>query len=205
MLNVAIPPFAHGASRTEEWPYSFAGLTGTFDLVVRRNGTVVGRHNQPAWGFFDIPTDAADYEITLDAQRQETWWQYSTQIASKWSFRSRGGSTEFMPMIVADLDVPGADPRSQVKVGRPTRIDLALRHQTRSQGSRFTKAKLEMSQDGKNWVELPLRAGPGDSYSATVTHRAGEAGKAVHLRLEAHDANGGSLTQEVTRAYGLTK
>ncbi|NEA31252.1 S8 family serine peptidase [Streptomyces sp. SID13031] len=205
MLIVAIPPFAHGASRTEEWPYSVGGLVGTYDLVVRRNGSEIGRHDQPAWGFFDVPTEAAYYQISLDAQRQETWWQYSTRVTSNWSFRSRGGKPEFMPLIVADIDVPGADLRSQVKVGRPTRIDLGLRHQTRSQGSRFTKAKLEMSQDGKNWVELPLRAGSGNSYSATVTHPAEHAGRPVHLRLEVADADGGRLTQEVTRAYGLTK
>lgn len=205
MLTVAISPFAHGASRTEEWPYSLEGLVGSYDLVVRRNGSEIGRADQPAWAFFDVPTDAADYQITLDAQRQESWWQYSTRVTSNWSFRSRGGNAEFMPLIVADLDVPGADPRSQVKVGRPTRIDLGLRHQTRSQGSRFTKVKLELSYDGKSWVELPLRAGSGSTYSATVTHPADHAGKPVHLRLEAADAAGGRLTQEVTRAYGLTE
>ncbi|MFI7061950.1 S8 family serine peptidase [Kribbella sp. NPDC050124] len=205
MLTVAIPPFAHGASRIEEWPYSVGGLVGTYDLVVRRNGSEIGRSDQPAWAFFDVPTDAADYQITLDAQRQETWWQYSTRVTSDWIFRSRGGNPEFMPLIVADLDVPGADQRSQVKVGQPTRIDLGLRHQTRSQGSRFTKAKLELSYDGKTWGELPLRAGSNSTYSATVTHPAERAGQAVHLRLEVADTNGGRLTQQVTRAYGLTK
>ena len=203
-LMVAIAPFAHEASHTEEFPYTLFGIDGTYEVVIRRNGTEVGRATQPA-SWYDVPAEAADYQITMDAQRDREWWQYSTQVKSSWSFRSKGGESELMPMIVADIDVPSANRYSQVKTGRPTQINLTLRHQTRTSTAAFTKAKLELSYDGKTWTTLPLHPTTNNSYTTTITHPTTQAGTSPHLRLEATDTTNAHLTQQITHAYGLTK
>ncbi len=175
----------------------------TAQLVVERNGEELA--TAPATGLWtEAPADAADYKVTLDTVRELDYWKYSTQVKSVWSFRSRGGEDEVMPLVLADLDVPQADAFSQVKVGQPTTIALGLRHQAGSKSTaRFVTAKLELSYDGTHWTTLPLTKVAEGKYRTTVTHPASEAGKAPSLRLTAKDTSGGQLAQEVTKAYGV--
>ena len=197
-LTVAIAPFMHG-SDLFEWPYNFP--SGTHQLTVRRNGVEVGTIDTTAYPF-DVPQEAADYEITLDSSRAAKWWQNSTAISSVWKFRSAGGAEELMPMIVPDLDVPAATATGTVPAGKPIRIDFGLRHQAGSPTSAITGAKLEISYDGMRWEPLKLRALGHDKYTATVTNP--PTAKSVDLRISATDAAGGSLSQRITHVYGLT-
>ncbi|WP_020390198.1 S8 family peptidase [Kribbella catacumbae] len=195
-LSVVLSPLRHGDEFAQ--PES-----DTSQLVVERNGEELA--TAPANGLWtEAPADAADYRVTLDTSRELDFWKYSTQVKSVWSFRSRGGEDEVMPLVLADLDVPQADTFSQVRVGKPTTITMGLRHQAGSKATaRFTAAKLELSYDGTNWTMLPLTKVAEGKYRTTVTHPANQAGKAPSLRLTAKDTSGGQLEQEVTKAYGL--
>jgi hypothetical protein len=196
-LTFWISPFMHGPNLFE-WPY---GSQGTHRLTVRRNGVEVASADSTA-DSFQLPSDAADYEITLDSARQIPVWQNSTAISSVWKFRSLGGTQELMPMLTADLDVPAADASGVVPAGKPVRIDFGLRHQAGSAASAITGAKLEISYDGRHWNPLPLRALGHGKYTTTVTHP--RTAKSVDLRISATDAAGGSLSQRITHVYGLT-
>ena len=94
-----------------------------------------------------------------------------------WEFRSTGAEDETMPMLIADLDVPAADLRNQVRTGRPVEVTVGLRHQVGSTPAAITSAGLEISYDGKNWVRLPLRSIGDQSYRATVRHQAEHAAR----------------------------
>jgi subtilisin family serine protease len=199
-LGVSFFPFGHGPDVFDD-PFT---AEGEADIVVERDGDVLGE--APSAGvWLDVPAEPGAYRITLDTRRNTLVWQYSTASHAVWEFRSSGAEDELMPVMLADLDVPQADLRNQVRTGRPVTITLGLRHQTGSTASRITSATLELSYDGSHWTKLPLRSTGDRSYVATVTHPAAQAGKAPTLRVTAGDAAGGKLTQEVTRAYGLTR
>ncbi|MFC0627240.1 S8 family serine peptidase [Kribbella deserti] len=199
-LAVALSPFGHGPELfTSPWGNALSG-----SLTVERNGEQIASETDTAALFVQIPEEAADYRIMLDANRENSLWKYSTQVKSTWAFRPFGGADERMPLVLADLDVPQADSLNQVQVGRPAVITVGLRHQHGSGATAaFAKPKLEISYDGKTWTSLPLaKVGPA-KFATSVTHPAGQAGKAPSLRLEASDVAGSKLSQQITRAYGL--
>ncbi|GAA0949884.1 S8 family serine peptidase [Kribbella koreensis] len=198
-LGVSLSPFRRGPF---EFGDTFGGL-GEFATTLQRNGEEVASSDQPGlWA--EVPADAAEYKITLDAKREAAFWLYSTQVKSVWSFRSSGSDEEVMPLVLADVDVPQADDLNQVKVGKPTTITLGLRHQAGSSSkAKFTEATLELSYDGTHWTTLPLTKVADGKYRTTVTHPAAQAGKAPSLRLTVGDSAGGKLEQQITKAYGL--
>jgi hypothetical protein len=169
---------------------------------VKRNGEQLG---EPGWycRYLDVPADAADYEISLDTRRSDEYWKYSTRVRSTWTFRSAGGEDEVMPVLLADLAVPGASDLGQVRTGEPTTLTLALRHQHGSTATPIASARLEMSYDGTQWTAVPMRSTGTNTYAATVSHPADRAGQAPHLRITAKDGAGGSLVQQIDHVYGL--
>lgn len=196
-LLVSLSPFMHGPDQGFS-PYD----AGEFTTTVHRDGVeIASAPDNGVW--VEVPPEAADYRISLDARRENPFWRYSTRVQSTWTFRSKGVPQEVMPLVLADLDVPQADALNQVRVGQATRITLGLRHQAGSSTAKFATAELELSYDGQSWTKLPLRSTGAGKYVATVTYPVTEAGKAPSLRLKATDADGNKLTQEVTRAYGL--
>lgn len=197
-LLIALSPFGHGPSQYAE---PFDG-SGQYDLKVWRDDAPVGEVAS-AFMDFDVPAGPGHYRIDLDARRDLPWWRYSTRVVSSWSFRSTSAPTEVLPLLVADLDLPQAGPLSAVAAGRPVRITLGLRHQTGAPASRITSARLQLSYDGESWHTLPLKAYAPGRYVATVVHPAAKAGVAPSLRVEATDAAGGRLHQEITKAYSL--
>ncbi len=195
-LSVGVSPFRHGPDEIGGPDY------GNSEMVLERNGEEVAR--EPATGLWvDVPADAADYKLSLDTARELNAWKYSTQVKSVWSFKSKGGDAEVMPLLLADLDVPQADDLSQVPVGKPVVLTLGLRHQAGSQSAKIGQAKLELSYDGTHWTTLKLTKVAEGKYKTTVTHPVGQRGKAPSLRLTATDVVGGKLDQQVTKAYGL--
>ncbi|GAA0577540.1 S8 family serine peptidase [Kribbella sandramycini] len=177
---------------------------GTHDLTVTRNGAELVATDYPAAYIEDVPAEPADYTIELRSTAEQRVFRYSTTIDSQWRFRSKGTDTERMPLVLADLDVPQADASSQVRTGQPITIELALRHQFGSGSTaKFTKPKLQLSYDGKQWTDLPLTATGPAKYAAKVTHPASATGQSPSLRLTAADTEGNTLTQEITAAYGL--
>ncbi len=198
-LSVAVSPFRHGPDE-----YSDFFGAGEYSASLERNGVEVGSSSEEAGVFVDVPADAADYKFTLDAKRETGYWLYSTQIKSVWSFKSKGGDDEVMPLVLADLDVPQADDLNRVPAGQPIKLTLGLRHQAGSNATAtFAAPSLELSYDGVHWTKLPLAKASDGSYTTTVTHPAAQAGHAPSLRLTAADADGNKLEQQITKAYGL--
>nr|WP_238357002.1 hypothetical protein [Kribbella italica] len=198
-LQFQVSPFQH------QQEYAAPYGNGDTQLTLERNGEQVGTAEDTGiW--VELPDDAASYKATLDTRRENDYWKYSTQVKSTWTWKSKGGADEVMPLVLADLDVPQADAASQVRTGRPTTITFGLRHQTGSQSTaKFTKAKLSLSYDGSRWTDLPLKKTADGRWTTTVTHPNSQAGQAPSLKLTGTDADGNALEQEVTRAYGLVR
>jgi hypothetical protein len=194
-----VSPFQH----QQEWAVPYNNPDSL--LTLERNGEQVGiAEDTGIW--LELPDDAASYKATLDTRRENDYWKYSTQVKSTWTWKSKGGADEVMPLVLADLDVPQADAASQVRTGRPTTITFGLRHQTGSQSTaKFTKATLSLSYDGSRWTDLPLKKTADGHWTTTVNHPNSQAGHAPSLRLTGTDADGNAIEQEVTRAYGLVR
>ncbi|MFI5729819.1 S8 family serine peptidase [Kribbella sp. NPDC051587] len=200
-LAIGLSTFGHGA---DQYLPAYAGVGGS-ELTVTRNGVEVLSTTDAA-GFVETTADAADYTIALKTGFDGDVFRYSTHQETTWTFRSKGGEDEKrMPLVLADLDVPQSDALNQVKVGKPIDLTLGLRHQFGSGSTaKFAKPTLEISYDGSTWTALSL-TGSGSKYSATVTHPVTSAGKSPSLRLTARDADGNSITQQITAAYGLAR
>ena len=197
-LLVQLSPFQH--------QHEYTAPTGDLgQLELERNGEYVA--SAPGTGLWaPVPDDAATYKATLVAERPSGPWKFSRRVKSIWSWTSIGGSSEVMPIVLADLDLPQSNALSQVRTGIPTVITIGLRHQAGSESpAAFTSARLELSYDGSRWSELKLVKTSDGRFTTTVTHPAGQAGLAPSLRLSATDAAGNKLEQEVTAAYGLTR
>ncbi|MFC9694067.1 S8 family serine peptidase [Kribbella sp. NPDC056951] len=198
-LSMTISTLSHGPGQYSPW----WSTTGETSIVAHRNGVEIFSDNSGPGGFVEVPPEAADYEIDLKNSPDPTLFRYSTTVESHWKFRSKGGEQEQMPLVLADLDVPQANAHNQVPTARPVTINLGLRHQFGSGSTaKFAKPKLEISYDNKRWTALPL-TGTDGKYTGTVTHPASATGKSPSLRLTATDANGNSLKQQITAAYGL--
>ncbi|GAB3942921.1 S8 family serine peptidase [Kribbella albertanoniae] len=198
-LSMAISTLSHGPGQFSPW----WSTTGDTSIVAHRNGVEIFSDNSVPGGFVEVPPEAADYEIHLKNSPDPALFRYSTTVESHWKFHSKGGEQEQMPLVLADLDVPQANAHNQVPTGRPVTITLGLRHQFGSgSAATFAKPKLQISYDNKHWTTLPL-TGSGTNYTAKVIHPVSAAGKSPSLRLTATDADGNSLTQHITAAYGL--
>ncbi len=198
-LSMTISTLSHGPGQFSPW----WGTTGETSIVAHRNGVEIFSDNSVPGGFVEVPPEAADYEIHLKNSPDPALFRYSTTVESHWKFRSKGGEQEQMPLVLADLDVPQANAHNQVPTGRPVTITLGLRHQFGSGSTaKFAKPKLELSYDGKHWTALAV-SGTAGKYSAQLIAPAGAAGKSPSLRLQATDADGNSLKQEITAAFGL--
>ncbi|SDT31388.1 S8 family serine peptidase [Jiangella sp. DSM 45060] len=174
-----------------------------YALRLYRDGELLGEVADRG-GLVDVPAGPGTFRLELDGRFEQSWWIYSTQVSSAWTFHSAGddGDGERLPLLVADYDVPGADALGTVPADRPVRIDVGLRHQAGSSGAEIDDVELEVSvDDGATWTPAQLRGADG-RYRATVD-AGGEPGGAVTLRITATDVNGGRLEQTVVRAFGL--
>lgn len=102
-----------------------------------------------------------------------------------------------IPLLVASFDAP-VDLTN--RAGSRT-LGLTLRHQEGAGRSAIEDVSLEVSyDDGATWRPARLRAQGEGAYRTTLDRsRSGF----VSLRLNASDADGNTLTQEVIRAYAL--
>ncbi|GAA1559312.1 S8 family serine peptidase [Kribbella hippodromi] len=191
-----VSPFLH------QQEFSTSAFNDGSKLVLERNGEQVGSADDTSL-WTELPDGAAKFRATVTTSRDFDFWKYSTKVRSTWTWTSKGGKSEVMPIITADVDLPAADGLGQVRVGRPVAIAVGFRHQAGSVTSRFTAASLEQSYDGTTWTSLPLTRTSDGKYTTTITHPVSAAGKAPSLRLTGADADGNTVQQEVTQAYGL--
>ncbi|MEU9551290.1 S8 family serine peptidase [Streptomyces werraensis] len=157
-----------------------------------------------AWRDVEVPGGDAEFRLRLRTTRDSAEWAYATATDTTWTFPS--GTVEGrtrLPLLQVDPEVP-ADLRNTVGPGRTHTLRLTVRHQDGLAAPRGVRTTVEVSyDDGRHFVQAPVRAGKGNTFTATVTRPAGVRGDArVTLRVTARDASGASVRQTVIRAYG---
>jgi hypothetical protein len=153
----------------------------------------------------EVPEGPATYRLALSSERSFDWWKYSTKISSAWTFRSEGGSEKVrLPLLLANYDLPTADPSGQVKAGDVVPVMLAIRHQAGAAAPKLASVAFAQSyDDGATWQPVTAVRVSEGKYFALVKHAKSQAGKAVSLKVDASDAEGNRLVQTVTKAYGI--
>ncbi|WP_034270548.1 hypothetical protein [Actinospica robiniae] len=180
------------------------GDNGTVDLV-GADGTDYGASWFGPYNVWDIPSAGADYTLKLSQQR--AWhtdvWQRSGTVETDFTFRSRldgEAYSQSLPLLYPSYGI-ALDPSNNVTPG-PQQITLAATGQQGYTPGTLTSASLSYSyDDGVDWLTAKVKQING-VWTAYVDHT-GQSGKLVTLKVTLKSADGASVTQTVTDAYGV--
>ncbi|MEU7749792.1 S8 family serine peptidase [Nonomuraea sp. NPDC049158] len=176
---------------------------------------------------YDLPEGEARYRLTDKFHTPQPLQKYATDVATEWTFKSKrptGGLRTlddglcvgwFFASTLApcepvrrlnlryDLDL---DLDNTTAAARPHKITI-----TGYQGSydvpdaRLGSLKLSVTyDDGAHWKPVTTAKKNATSYTATIAHPALSATNGtVGIRAQGVDAEGNTIDQTITRAYGL--
>ncbi|MFB7776805.1 S8 family peptidase [Streptomyces bauhiniae] len=147
-----------------------------------------------------LPTEAKPYRLVVDNDRAAWAAPYSTHTLTEWNFTSAvTGADAAAPLPLIQLDY-GVDTDKAGRADR--RADLTV---TASQLPGVTaavgKVSVDLSyDDGKTWQHADLgKHGAGWRTALRAPRSAGF----VSLRVSARDSGGDTVSQTLTRAFGL--
>jgi hypothetical protein len=154
-----------------------------------------------------LQPEATSYTLKLHQQRVRgpgaAIWQRSTGVETDFTFSSHldtGAYPQSLPLLFSGFGV-AVDGGDDVAAG-PQRITLSATGQSGYTPGAITSAHLAYSLDGgTTWTDAPTTQADGQ-WSAEIDHSA-DSGKTVSLRLSLGAADGASVTQTVTSAYGV--
>ncbi|MDX2709324.1 serine protease, partial [Streptomyces sp. PA03-6a] len=140
------------------------------------------------------------YRLVVDNDRAEWTHPYSTHTLTEWNFTSAATgseSAESLPLIQLDYSV---DTDKAGRADRHAKLTVTASHLPGTTAA-IGKPSLEVSYDnGKTWQRVGLdRSGSG---WLTGLHAPKSAGFAT-LRVTARDNAGNTVSQTITRAFGL--
>ncbi|HET6988468.1 MAG TPA: S8 family serine peptidase [Kribbella sp.] len=139
------------------------------------------------------------YRLVSENSRGFNWTNpYSTSTRTEWGFTSAAEDTN-LPLIQLDYDV---NTDIVGKANRNTDLTVTPSHLPGGPSSKaIGDVTLDVSyDDGATWQHAALKH-IGDGWKTTLHAPAGAT--YVTLRASAHDNQGNSVTQSITRAFGL--
>ncbi|QKJ18314.1 S8 family serine peptidase [Microbacterium hominis] len=197
-VALAIPEWVDSDGHWGEWFYQ--SDSSSFRLF--ENGVQKAASSR-AKGTFTVGSEPAEYRLELDVARTAEWWTMSTATSTVWTVHSapEGVAAEVLPLLRADLE-PDVDLHNRASRAAH-HIDIEIQHQPGAVASAIVETAVWVStDDGANWREVKVSKHGKDGLRAVVTRLPKDA-EFVSLRIEATDAAGNRIEQEITRAYGL--
>lgn len=176
-------------------------LVDSEHTTLSRNGVEIGSSDSAKQQTFAVPADQATYELAKVVKRSEERFKLSTEISSRWTFKS-GRTADGVETVLPLLNVryaPMLDDRNRAPGGRfeiPVTVEPAFRAPTRPIVSLTVAASFD---EGKTWRDLPVRR-TATGWKATVDQ---PSSGFVALRASATDATGNKVDQTIHRAYEL--
>jgi hypothetical protein len=179
------------------WGASGAGYTGSsvYNLDVANRTEVylgdklIGQDNFEYPNAYDLPATRERYRVLTDNDRGRWAATYSTHTRTEWTFTSAaaGETPVTLPLIQLDYAVPLDEAGRAARTAKVTVTPAQLPGVT----ARVGRAEVEVSyDDGRTWH-------PGGALKAP------RSASFVSLRVSARDSAGNTVTQEITRAFGL--
>ncbi|MEU7969689.1 S8 family serine peptidase [Streptomyces sp. NPDC049097] len=158
------------------------------------------------WGnaeWLQVPGLGAErlpYRLVVDNDRGAWANPYSTHTLTEWDFTSAvTGSESAVSLPLIQLDY-GVDTDKAGRADRHARLSVTASHLPGTKAS-IARPTLDVSyDDGATWQRAAL-SGQGDGWR-TALRAPGSAGF-VSLRVTARDSDGNSVSQTITRAFGL--
>ncbi|MDX6311731.1 MAG: hypothetical protein QOF44_1195 [Streptomyces sp.] len=183
--------------------------TGTIALY--QGDTLLKKTAGRAFGVWDQPAETLPYRLVLDASRDAAEWRTSVRTHTEWGFSSGaipddGSWQQDIKLLQLDYSIGTAtDLAGDVRAG--SRVSLGLSSATQEWLDSVTKATtatLSVSyDDGKTWRPVSLHTLHGGRWTAEIrTPRT--SGGFVSLKATAGDGVGGTVSQEIIRAFGLS-
>ncbi|WP_344296813.1 PA domain-containing protein [Agromyces neolithicus] len=228
-IQLNLPSWSDGDSAQRTGAFdTYAGTPGIAQSIeLHLDGELVKTSQYQGLNGWDIADGEHDVRVVNTATHDGTATPSSTMTRTEWAFSSTWNSTDYtrhiLPMLQAyyDVDLDGSGKvGAERKKGTPVRLGLELGHIAGAVGSgAITGATLEARVAGGDWTVIDLDvtstddSGPGEppaggfpearafltTYDADI--RVPDAGGWVDLRVTATDAEGGTFSQEIERAF----
>ena len=210
VTNGAPPPvrengwlyFSQGAFTDAAGHYSNSDLwTNEYSGTISIDGAPVYTTD---WSVFlneRIPAGDHDVVVETRAHRKNPFWQLSTDIRTRWSFRSEQptGARSVLPMLGVDyrMELSGNNSAPEGQY----RFEVAFPMPEGATASPLAHRSLDVSWDqGVTWEPLALKNCDKGACSVTVRNRAGAK---ASLRARADDTLGRSVEQTIIDAYAV--
>ncbi|GAA1548762.1 S8 family serine peptidase [Kribbella lupini] len=170
---------------------SFALYQG--DRLLMQNGP------RPDFGVGELAPEKLPYRLVVDTVGNAGLTPYSTATHTEWAFTSGEAENKALPLAqldyTLDVDAAGRAKRTSAFAVKPAVLGAG------GPEDAVTSVALEVSYDnGTTWQRQNLKQEKG--IWQTTLHAPGRA-EFVSIRATAKQRNGGSITQTVTRAFGL--
>ncbi|MDX6312731.1 MAG: hypothetical protein QOF44_2195 [Streptomyces sp.] len=176
----------------------------TTKLKIYQDGKLIKTSDWAMASLYPVPTVPSTYTLDLDASRDPATYRLSPHTHSVWTVTSAPvddpARIDRMALMQLDYKVD-TDLAGNARGGRQ-RIGLSAAHLPDAAGAgRIAGSTLAVSyDDGATWHRVSLTKAAGGGWTAEFT--APDHGY-VSLKATAWDTAGNSISQEITRAYGL--
>jgi subtilisin family serine protease len=183
------------------------GSTGGGNFDVRNRATLYQGDTELLWGNAEflpvnagLPAERLPYRVVADNDRADWAGPYSTHTHTEWDFTSAvSGPDAVEPLPLIQLDY-GVDTDTAGKASRGARLTVTASHLPGIE-ARVGRPTVEVSyDDGATWRRLDLTRDR-DSWSARLAAPRGA--EFATLRTGVRDSAGNSVSQTLTRAFGL--
>lgn len=184
----------------------------SFDTIttrVWRDGELITTIDGTPRGSVPMQAAPASYRVELDVSREADWWTRSTRTHTAWSFTSQrpAAGAEPVPMLTVDYELP-LDLRNTVPHPRDRQGQSTLQVRVQQQDASLPAvagARVWVSyDDGLRWQQRPVRDRGDGHFEVNLPGRpASGNADAVSVKVEAWDAEGNRVEQEVIRAWHL--
>ena len=176
------------------------------NLTLRRNGEEIGYSYYPS-GVFEVPAEDSAYELEMNTGKYggpARQWARSTEINTKWGFRSALDPDTFsvgLPLLFPRVGLPEEGSKTLAASAGQVLPVRVTGHGGYTPGD-IVSVKFAYSYDGgTTWTDAAVSSS-GGAWAATVDHT-GASGKTVATRVEVADSKGATVTQVVKAAYAV--
>jgi predicted RNA-binding protein with PUA-like domain len=183
------------------------GMTGGGNFEVRNRATLYQGDTELLWGNAEflpvnggLPAERLPYRVVVDNDRADWAGPYSTHTHTEWDFTSAASgpdAVEPLPLVQLDYDV---DTDTAGRAARNARLSVTPSHLPGIE-ARVGRPTVDVSyDDGATWRRLDLTRDRGSWSAGLAAPRNAEF---VSLRTAVEDSDGNSVSQTLTRAFGV--
>lgn len=187
-------------------PYGYLTQFDSAAFRLYEDEELIAEAPRAAFGTFQVSPGPSRIRMELDVARESDWSLTSTQTRTAWEFDS-AHTAEMTPLDLLqvdydiDLSLTNTAPHPR-EIRGPFTIGLDVRHPDGVDGAQIEGARAWVSyDDGGTWDRRPVRDVGDGSFRAVMNRPAGPG--YASIKVEAWDAAGNTVEQEVIRAYAL--